>query len=860
MESFAWVDGKIRQSSTKEGIPLHQMKDCLINKFELHPKEEVIDFGILIKQLDTNVYGTFHDQKHYFSFTCEMPLSKWHIDDQTCFAQNEQNAIHMFSLESNHTRTINLPHPPRGWCIIPKTSIILHWNQLTLYSTDFSKDVHKILRGHVARVLSGDASTSIAVTGDHFGHMCIWYVASWTCHHDIKVSHEPCHEVKLCKDERVCVRNTTSLSVYNVTSGKKLYTISIHATAIQWCSFGLIASTSKSVHVYAKGVQVIYFQHTSSALYRGQHDQIWSVSGKQLYQFEINYGIANWPSECIEWIRAPTFPPPCRYWPKRYMDVLAVSATQWIPAVDTWDPPRIWFRHKHLREAIWKAILECELYDMTHAWSFLPKSLQADWYRQCELELVRRMQTFDYCETTVKLLLLTYTELEMLNADQIIKWCWFHHGRLCIRPVLLFFTQNDLDGSVMKIALQSTPSPDFILCFSPASVHIAIENGTFVHIIQWLVDFHEQYPIEPTHHMRQIFTILLAHVYSHLDKDTMDLPLAETGTFQSVQKISLAHRHAYIKVEQRTGYVTEISTSGKTKWCPISTATPIPLEPQNVLVWTYDNKSGPKTMLECALLLLNDDIWSCRTSKKPFHWFSSEVGAFIMHGACVSIFGQTMRIEEASWTSKGGKITTDSNFEVDETESVDIQCVAPLWSYIDENLYHVAPLRVKISHCVSLGTRKINMAATFADELLQCCGSDVIQNEHKWSLKTHATSMAFHEGMFFVGTFEGLVYEYNTLYTVDTAVRTFEGHDSQILKITIHDSRLMSMCEDRMVLWNLSKGTKILAVQSHFTFVSMIKESHSLVWVIETHKDCPIATLWNVHTEVPERRLDTSRF
>jgi hypothetical protein len=41
------------------------------------------------------------------------------------------------------------------------------------------------------------------------------------------------------------------------------------------------------------------------------------------------------------------------------------------------------------------------------------------------------------------------------------------------------------------------------------------------------------------------------------------------------------------------------------------------------LIWTYAHKEGPKTILECALTLLNEDLWSYQTTCKPWIWFNT---------------------------------------------------------------------------------------------------------------------------------------------------------------------------------------------------------------------------------------------
>lgn len=856
MESFVYEHGRLEVTHSKSGIPLYTIDDCLLTQRELRSEDAFVAPGIVVSQQGGSIQGTYPDGTNYFSFDCDKKLHNWKINKRKLYAYDDEGMIHIFPFDFSGVSTFSLSRKPHGWCMIPNTSTLLHWNALTLQVVDLTTTKHTVLREHVSKVISGDASTSIAATGDHLGCLCIWYVASWKCHHQIMTGCEPCHQVRLQHDTRVAVRNDSKLEVYNVVTGKHLFHIPVRAICIEWSKYGLVVSTHHHIISYVADIPTICFEHNSNTILKSVHDRVWTRWCDNLIELKLNNTIAECPMKLIEWIQAPRFPVPSEAWPTRYLDVLAISAKQWILKCLDWDPPRLWFRHSRLKEALFEAVLHHQCYSLATKWSFLTD--KQSWYSKCEAKLTNKVQNINFSETTLALLQLCYKHV---RSKDIYQWCWFHHGRQAMKPILMHMTKRP---DFMDFIAKKPSTPDSILCFTKKAVRNALRNGWYCIFINWLKKFHAHYPHAPSHHMRQIFTELLIYTYAHVDYNTIDIPLEETGSFKPIEHLTPAHTHAYIKINDETGFLRRVKCQRdkptEMTWCPLNSSVPLTIRETDILIWTYVHKEGPKTMLECALTLLNEDLWSYQKTCKPWTWFKSEIGAFLAENVLVRIYEETMRIESATFSDIGGEFWTDTQFKVHESEPVTIEWMAPIWSYIEENLYHIVPLRLKICHALSVTTRNIDLSTSYASELLQCCGTQTIQREYEWRIKTYATAMISDYGRFFIGSKDGIIYEYNTLSTIKTPLRTFESHQQPILQLQLTTQCLISLCDQKMNVWNLEQGVNIMSIDTDMAFVSILLSKMPYFWTVERNNHRPVVTLWDIDNEMPIRRLDTSKY
>lgn len=858
METFIF-DKTLQKSLLDKGIPICHDKDYILQETELDPQDAFVAPGFIIRQIGGMLHCDYPNGSPYFSVKCQVPLLDVRLHDKTCFGLDDNRCMHIFSFDQNQPTNIPLHSTPKGWCVVPKTKYIIHWDVMHLMVTNMTTGEHDFLRGHYATVMCGDASTSIAVSGDRSGYMCVWYVASWKRHHYIKTGHQSCLEALLYNDLQVAVRTQDHVFIYDVMTGKCAKHITIKAKCVQWCTLGLVVATTNHVHVYNNGNMLFGFEHSTNNLVRANGDRVWSISKRKRIEFRLRDSL--WSDEVIDWTNHPTFPCPCDDWPKRYLDVLAISTSQWVPKVKEWNPPKIWFRHTALRNAIWDSILHSSRYECASSWDFLPNRVKQLWYDKCEDLLVQRVQDKSYCDDTARLICATYTRLRLTSkANDIVRWCWHHHGRVALRGVLMYLSEHDFDGHFMTCISSLPSSPDSILCFTSVGADLAIQNGHFVIFIKWLLDFHAAYPYEPTHHMKEIYTMCVIHIYRQLKTESAHIPLDQSGHFQPLKRLNPSHKNAYVRQGAKKGFVTRIDF-GETSsawWCPLSETKPEPLDVKSADIWVYHNAKGPHTMLECAFLVMNEGLWSWQSNRKPWSWFESHVGAFLCIGKRIEVLGDIMSIEKAVYDKETRHIITNVSLRLHDSDKLDVEWVTNMWSYVEECMYHIVPLRLKICHCLSaidqvFGTH-LNM--TYAEELTQCLCSESVHCEHTWSVETHATAMTSNINSFFVGSKKGIIYEYDNMACMEYAKRSFECHSSSVRQLCIVEQRLVSMCEEQVNVWDLRTGFKCMTLFTENNYVSVLPLQNHTICIIDEFNHRHNFVVWDLLSETRIRRLD----
>lgn len=861
METFIF-DQILEQSRSDKGIPVCHFKDYILQEQDIDPNNVFVAPGFVISQDGGMIRCSYTNGLPYFSVKCDVPLTGIRVRDQTCYGIDDNHRVHIFPFEQNQPTILRLSSTPKGWCVVPKTKYILHWDIVNLTVTNTGTGEHDTLRGHYAAVLCGDASTSIAVSGDRSGYLCIWYVASWERHYNIKISHQPCLQTLLHNDLQVAIRTRDRVFIYDVTTGKCAKNIAVTATCIQWCSLGLVVATSTHIQVYNNGDLHLCFEYATNKLVAAKGDRIWSISKRKLAEFR--FYVSLWSEEIVNWTKQPTFPCPCEHWPKRYLEVLAISASQWVPRVETWNPPKIWLRHEDLRNAIWDSILDCSRYDYASSWEFLPTRIKRVWYNKCEDLLLKLVQDKTYCAETAKLVCATYTHLRLKSSpsssNDILRWCWLHHNQVALRSVLIYFTEHDFDGEFMQCISSFSSSPDAILCFTSIGADLAFQNGWFLIFLKWMLDFHAAYPYEPTHHMREIYTSCVLHIYNNLTPDTYHVPLLESGHFQPMKRLNPSHKNAYVRQGTTKGFITlvEFGETNSALWCPIGKHTSEPLDVNRADIWVYHDTKGPRTMLECALTIMNEDLWSWQSNRKPWSWFQSHLGAFLCIGKRIDVLDDVMTITKAGYEGERRYVITNVSLKLYDSDNLDVEWVTGMWSYVEECMYHIIPLRLKICHCLS-GDKQllgVHVDTSYAAEITQCMSSPSVRSEHVWTVETNATAMVSDTKAFFVGTRRGTIYEYDNMACMGDTKRTFEGHTSPIRKLYIMGMRLVSMCEEQINVWDLRSGMKSITIETENKYVDVVPLKNHTICLIDEFNDRHSFVVWSLVTETLIRRID----
>lgn len=867
MESFVFHDDILCLIQDANGIPKHTYKDYTVDTHDVAHSDMFIEPGIVIEQHKGLLKCTYTDKRPYFSFKQHIPLEHLRIHGNTCYGSDSNGNVHIISFEDSTSRVVDLGNSPQGWCIVPKTSSILHWSVLSLVVTNTQTEKHKSLRGHYSKILCGDATNVVAVTGDRSGHICIWYVASWSCHHYIQTGGSQCQQIQIKNSDYVAVRNNEAIIVYNIAAGKTMYNVRGPAKDMKWCSTGLVITNGRQISLHNDGIVLTLIQDVASKFVGASHNYVWASIDGKWRQLQFDGATIGWANDFLQWVHAPIFPCPCRHWPHRYMDILAISVKQWVPLVSKWHPPKIWFRHTTLRNAIWDTVLELGCIHAASSWQYLHTETMREWYAKCDQKLHILCRNEEYTQNTLRLLQHSYKHICLSESenDTIIQWCWQHHGKMELRPIIMYLTDHDFDGIAITCISKLPPSQDSILCFTATGANLAIRNGWFHLFIDWFKMYHQFYPHAPQQHMRQIFTSLLLYIYKEIDTDNLHLPLRHTGTFKKLTRVLPSHKHAYIRLGRRKGFITRVHEHD-TKWWPLDTATPISLNVDDAQIWQYHQENVPHTMLENALTLLDCDIWSYTKRKKSFKWFSSETGSFLAIKRQVTANGNTINICKAGKKNGHRYIVGEAGNEITDEHLCEIEWTADTWSYLDENAYSIIPLQLKICHLISMSARTLPTQIMFAEELLSCLTPRVVQKEHIWSLESCVTAMLSDSNNIFIGLNNGIIYEYINMATLENVHRTFEHHKDPILQMHIVDSRLVSMSNQQICIWDTRCATKYMYIDTQNTFLAILPSSTHSLWVIEQSKSNTgqlhtlLITEWNLTHKVPIHTLDASSF
>lgn len=858
MESFVFEEDVLSICAGDKGIPTHHSQDHIVQKVDLRPNDMLVAPGYIVRQTDDMIHCTYPNGQPYYSVTCTQPFEDVRIQQRHCYGLDKDGDIHIYPFHASQATKVSLPHRPNGWCIVSASQYIVHWNVLSLQVTHLKNGSHQHLKGHYSRITCGDATTSVVATGDRTGHLCVWYVASWTCHHNLCVSHQPCQQVLFQNDLCVAIRTVDDIFLYDVTTGARTANFQTNATDMQWCSFGLVVATQRDVRVYKNDSLVMTFPHKSNAFLKANHNRVWSITNRNAFELYFDENTVLWPSDIVEWIRDPVFPCPNDHWPKRYLQVLTISARQWIPLVRDWQPPNKWFRDTDLREAIWDTVLDLKLYEHAHSWTFLSNKTLRIWFLKCEKKLEEECQSQQYSEKIVDLLCLSYQHLD-LNSDTILKWCWRHHGYVRLRSILMYFLDHDFNAHSMHCITQMSSTPDSIMCFSGNGATLAFRNGWFYIFIRWMQMFHYHYPHEPTAHMCEIYTAIVDHVYQELDENTMHIPLRDSGQFKPMKRLMPNHSFAYVRQGTQKGFVTKVDFGGASpsaQWRPIRSTQETPLDIDTADVWTFHHAKEPHTMLECALYLMDKSVWSRNVKKMPFQWFESNVGAFMSIGKQIYVFGELLRVHKVGWLDGQRYLDLDSTLRVLDSETVDLHWVTKTWSYIDDNIYHLAPLRLKICHNLSMTKQQIPLDTMYAAEVIQCVDHEAICDELTWPIQTCATAIVSSNGPVFMGSRRGLIYQYETMVCTNQPTRIFDKHPNPIRQLWIVDTFLVSMCQQEIHVWNLRTGICHMSVNTEDEFVDVFPGKCKSIWIIEEYNKTFNVVKWDIDTKSPTQRKD----
>jgi WD40 repeat protein len=853
MKCFELTDDRMDLTDSPKGIPSVTVEDCQLYTYET--KTQILSPGYVIDMDEETIYIKKPNGTKISSFEYISELQEFIFDQQQCYAKDDASTIYIFDFSGGPPTKIDLKRKPFGWSIVPRSKIIIHWDPMQLYAIGPPYEEPVSLKGHRSRVTTADASESVLVTGDYSGVVRIWYVASWTCHHNIPTGDEPCRQI-LTDDIQLFVRTENFIHVYDTTTGFPVKRIKIAANDMCITKYGLVVCTGKDIIVYKHGEAMIKVSHRCDSVISTAAERfIASRTGKSI-EMRLGADHAEWPAECLDWIRNPSFPFSHNWPTKRYMGILAKSASEWVPKVTHWkDIPTAWIRNDTLRESIWDNLLESNMYV---DWSYLPSYLKNKWYQKCQNKIADMITTFEYNLQIIQLIKHIYKETTIRHSS-IKEYCWFHHGRVAVIPILLHLTEADHNCSFTTIITKEPVTCDSILSISPHFVSKCLKNDFLIFFIQCLLAYHREYPHKPTEKMYTIFTNICMYIYDKLSADNADIPLNDSGTWKIVDKLGPQHKGCYIRSKHMNGFVTDVvctPDSKKVYWRPIHRSRELVIDNEaRVSVWKFYDHDAPNTLMECAMTMLRTDIWSKTNVIRQFKWFSSENGAFMSESCSVMIFKEAMRITNATWENGVASFNTNTHLTVKDSELMQIDWVVPMWDYCENNLAYIAPLKLKICHVLSTTTRTNIVPEKFAKELFSAISPKTCVVESKWNMSRTVTAIGSQFESIVVGFGDGSIIEYANLSEIEYPIRTYEKHPNAILDISIIEKGFISISEDILCHFCLITGTKLMSMQTNMVIIGIIPFEKNIIGILEAENIKGFITVWDFELETRINRL-----
>jgi len=852
MEYFVRRAGHTMRTRVKydeeKTVPVTTLKDCLAYQARMDIGDRFVKPGIIITQTNGNVSGKRPSGTPVFSFKTNCTLEKFIVDKNRLFALDRLGKAHIFHFNGTTPEVHDMHRHPLGWTVVPNTRMMVTWNVLTLRIADPDTQKDLYLKGHQARVTTAASASATVATGDASGTLCIWYVASWNRFHNIKTGSECIDEVVM-NDDLVAVRTRNKVYQYDITTGKKAFDLDVVARSIEYTHRGLVVAHDGMLELFVAQESSITVMHDASRLLSTVHTRFWCIKDRHLVEVDLTSSLQQWPEECLRWIHQPKFPWTYNWPTHRYMDVLAISVDEWLPKVDVWDPPRSWFRHIELKKAIWTWAVSHNV-SLAPQWMFLPTATLKPWFQMCLDELVIKTESFAFQSQTVQLLEHVYRR-KRIRDDTVLKWCWFHHGKMRLRPILLRMSETNV--KLLDIVASDPCSPTAILCFHPDTCKVLIESGYLCTFMRLMHSYHSRF--EPSNRLRRIYQHMTNFVFSAMEEDTCDVPMPDTGHWKSVNRFMPTDVGKYIKTSDSSGFVSKVvhSPEGQTvQWQPITRLKPCELVNKDVHMWTYHFPNEPHTMFECALALMNPEKWSCVSDVVPFEWFESEVGAFQTLGSRIRIFEKNIRILNAKWDDTGASIVTLNGAQIRESEQLPILRETHDWSYLADSTYDLAPMKLKL--CSIVSKKHVRLDTDYTSELMACCPADSIVIEHKWDMNIAVTAATSDMKTFVIGLKSGTIYEFDCVSSFSFPVRSFVQHQTAVLSLHLYEDRLLSLSDETLCIWCVKRGILLFSTTSQEHFMTAIPYVAMQFWVIE-HGDCVRATIWDVEDEIPVRQV-----
>jgi len=851
--SFVRIGSNIqleKNSKQSDAIKITTMADCFLDSHALEPYEQFIEPGIIVKQESGQCTGYATDRTILFKYEAKHTLRNIIIENDKLFAYNAQKTVYIYSQWVPEAEKYALSRQPIGLKPIPQTKSFVYWTQLSLHVYNAKTSKEKMLKGHNSKITALDTNVSTTVSGDSMGNICIWYNSSWLCHHRISTGLDKIHSI-IIQQSSVFVLSGSTLREYNLQTGALRGKITVIATSMIKLNEYLLLSSESHIALFLNIVCITCIKCRHQGLISADEGtRFFLLTNKSMVECE--WPNPTWPTEFLDWIQRPEFPFQ-KQWPKiTAMDILATTADIWIPRTVHLDLPKQWFRHEPLREAIWNTVIANDIV-VSSNWLFLTPTLLHKWYQQNVAAMLNIVESNDYNCAAPIILNRIYQHIN-IESPRIQQWCWLHHKEPALKHINIHIIQQ---GSILAHIATQTVTQTAAILLTTKAVRTGLKNEYVAIFIRMLRKYHEFMPCGPTHHMKQMWNMIVSHIYCSLKSDTMSLPLKESGSWIPLDKPRFCHLGAFIQQRLIKGYISKIEFQPELQilWKPRHSDLEIRLSVHEPIhIWTYYHNDGPNTMLECALTILSKEIWQTSVRKKTFKWPKTEIDAMECKNISIRVFDEPMRIVSIKWTPGKSQIKTSTGLIIDEHEIVEIESVTPLWSYYEDQLYHIIPIKLKLcSELVKTQHHNSKVSVKYAKELISALQYKVVDKEHTHQTPQTVTVVSESTDTFFVGLITGEILEYESVANF-IPVRHFVKHTESIKSISTFETRLLTICKEEMNVWNLHSGHLLFGKQTNMCYTGSIQCDQLTAWVIEKDENHAFIQLWDI---LGERVLKT---
>ena len=596
-----------------------------------------------------------------------------------------------------------------------------------MHVLDMENGTIRPLIKHTGRVTVAQSSPvgDTCLTGDHGGCLSIWYTSAWDNHHHIRIASDALRSISINNQKKACICTETSFAVVDILTGTVQFRRDARLRHVCMLEDIVVGARGSTILLFSAedgtGLNTLQIDDPIRGIFNSVHRRCWVITKSARSEMRFDDDQLEWSKECHEWIQVPQLPlEPCRRWHgPTSRRLLTLTVDIWMSRLTTYEFPTEWLRDDILRDSIWNNIFSTDLDSLPFKLlykQFLRNSLRTPWLDRCGKYLSETTQHYEWNPNV--LCLLEQMPLHTLDIS-VKKWCWFHHGRTRCRPILLELTSTERGTAFLDTIRRDDTSPDAILCLSIDAVGRWLRAGFVCVFIRMLQAYRKVYDLPPSHHVCGVYARLLTHCAQV--SGPLDIPLEESGHWKE-KKVTTLMPGQYVRMPRnKLAVVLETRPSVKVTTLRHGTALSLPETLEDIECWQTD-RPFPRTIIECYICLLREDIWSTEDSGlRSYVWFGSELGASLMVGRTVHVCGRRMKIASADYVDGEGCFETTSGLEVCQSEQLPITYEPVPYDYHRAHCLAISTLRDKTCGAIARAPHPYFVHVDHASVVVECC-------------------------------------------------------------------------------------------------------------------------------------------